>query len=232
MAKSFWNSLLAAGCLGLAACAGQAPLSPADAVASLRSGRALLSCREPCLAEWQRVEPEAAKFDAAARWTDLAVLVLQAGYQDDLTLYYLGRAAEGLGLPGAAASYYRQSARFSGTSNSCQNMSRLCGGVVLPSAALLREAAITSELDRRLYPRRRPEPRTPSRPGTLPSETAEPSAAEPAVAAGAPTEVAPPPLPPVPAPPLPLVPAPPPVPAPVPAQRPHSDYIEPPPASR
>ena len=45
--------------------------------------------------------------------------MLRIGYEDDLTLYYLGNAAEGTGYPGAAASYYRQSVRFSGSSAAC-----------------------------------------------------------------------------------------------------------------
>jgi len=77
----------------------------------------------------------AAQLDAATNWDDLAVLVMRSGYQDDLSLYYLGRAAEGRGFYGAAASYYRRSMQLSGTSVSCMNLSHLCGGVTLPKTA-------------------------------------------------------------------------------------------------
>lgn len=119
------------------------------------TGKALLSCRDTCLPEWQRLQPQAAQLETASRWPELAATVLQANYEDDLSLYYLGRAAEGLGYPGAAASYYRQSLRFSGTSASCQYLSRVCGGVALPRAAGTRLAAIERQIYR---PRRRATP--------------------------------------------------------------------------
>src|SRR4051812_27753057 len=101
---------LGLGLLLLAGCAEQrASISPQQALASVQTGRALLSCREGCLIAWQAAQPQAAQLLAGRRWGELAALVLQIGYQDDLTLYYLGRAAEGAGFPAAAGSYYRQS---------------------------------------------------------------------------------------------------------------------------
>src|SRR5712691_6149365 len=138
MRKWYCGGLMALGCLALAGCAEPPPASvdPADSLAQLRAGQALLSCREPCLAEWLRAQPQAAQLDADARWQDLAALVMRIGYQDDLSLYYLGRAAQGIGYLGAAADYYRQSTQLSDTPTSCQSLSRLCGGVVLPQAAV------------------------------------------------------------------------------------------------
>ena len=191
------------GCLLLAGCAERnAAVSPAQAVSMLQTGRPLLSCREACRAEWQSQQPQAAQLAAAARWQELAVLVLRVGYQDDLSLYYLGRAAEGLGYVGAAASYYRQSMQLSGTSISCLYLTHLCGGEVLPQAAALRLAAIDRQLNRqyRRGPRRRP--------ASAPGEAPAPGAAQPAV-----------PVPAEPAPPAPTGPAvQTPAPAPAPAQ--------------
>ena len=172
-----------------------------------------------------RLQPQAAQYDAAARWPELAATVLQANYEDDLSLYYLGRAAEGLGYPGAAASYYRQSLRFSGTSASCQYLSRICGGVALPRAAGMRLAAI----DRQICAAAPHQPRSgsPGNPGEPPGEepvtgpigTAPPwePAAAPAMAES-----------PAPAPPPPPAPEPSPAPARAPAAP--SEFIEPPPA--
>ena len=112
------QSLIALGALTLAGCATQPPapsIPSARAVALLETGEPLLRCREACVAAWQRAAPDAAALDAASRWVDLAVLVENTDYQDDLSLYYLGRAAEGLNFPGAAASYYRQSTYLSPT---------------------------------------------------------------------------------------------------------------------
>lgn len=208
--------LIGLACLGLAGCAGQpAAVTPAGSLALLQTGRPVLSCREACLGEWQRAQPQAAQLDASGHFQDLAVLVMRIGYQDDLSLYYLGRAAEGLGYRAAAASYYRQSTQLSGTSISCQYLSRQCGGVALPRAAATRLAAVERTLNS-------PRPR---RTGPAP---AGPEASQAAPAEAAPAELA--------------APAPSAMPSPVPspASRPAAspagpgayEYIEPPPAAR
>src|SRR5260370_16819257 len=113
------RGLVGLGCLALAGCAERAaPVSPSEALSLslLRTGRPLLGCREACLDEWRRSQTQAAQLDAAAHWPDLAVLMLRIGYQDDLSLYYLGRAAEGMGYLGAAARYYHHSTQLAGTS--------------------------------------------------------------------------------------------------------------------
>jgi hypothetical protein len=207
------RALIGSVCLSLAGCAAQAPqLRSEEVLAQLRSGRASPSCREACLNDWRREQPQAAQLDAAGRGQDLAMLVLRVGYQDDLSLYYLGRAAEGMGYRSAAASYYRQSVRLSATAESCQYLSRLCGGVSLPRAALSRAAALDRELMRH---RARP---AGGAPGSEPPAAASEEIGEPL----------PPPMPP-PATPPPPMPSPPRA---IQAGPPPSEYIEPPPAMR
>ena len=221
MNRRYYGNLMALGCLALAGCVAPPPaVTPADAVARLRTGEPLLSCREACVGEWQRAQPQAAQLAAAGRWADLAALTVRVNYQDDLSLYYLGRAAEMLGYPGAAAGYYRQSTYLSGTTIACQNLSRMCGGIPLPRAALLRLAAI----DRNLA---HPRPRRGAPPSPEPAAPA-PAAGEPETPAAADT------APVGPAEPAPLTPValPPPLPGPVPFPAPPSEYIEPPPATR
>jgi hypothetical protein len=204
MRKWYQRGLVAASCLALFGCAERADtVKPAETLAQLRAGRPLLSCHDPCLVEWRRVQPEAAQLDAAARWQDLALLLARTGYQDDLSLYYLGRAAEGLAAREAAASYYRQSTRVSGTASSCQSLSRLCGGVTLPRAAALRVAAIDRDLNRARPRRTETAPPGPVAPEPGPVEVAAPAPAPP--------------------PPSPIM---------RPVGPPASEYIEPPPASR
>ena len=83
-------------------CARQKPaVDPAAATAQLSTGAPLLGCRADCLADWRAAQPYAAQLDAAGRWSELAALVITINYQDDLTLYYLARAAEGLGYAAA-----------------------------------------------------------------------------------------------------------------------------------
>jgi hypothetical protein len=178
MRKKLRGAFLALASLTLANCAGVEPQGPlahsgkAELLARLQLGQPVLDCREPCLSEWKRVLPMAAQLDAATNWDDLAVLVMRSGYQDDLSLYYLGRAAEGRGFYAPAASYYRQSVQLSGTSGSCMNFSRLCGGVTLPKAA----AEHLAEAERLLVPRKT-RPRQPAT-NFRPPEAAPASAGE------------------------------------------------------
>lgn len=237
--------------LAVAGCAIRPPpIAPAQAVSLLETGQPLLRCREPCLAAWRAAAEQARQLDMAGRWTELALLIERIGYQDDLTLYYLGRAAEGLGYPGAGASYYRQSTYLSGTAISCRTLSRVCGGVILAQAARLRLAAIERELSRRHPPFRAPlrpaipppaVPETPAPPAAIspvptppvPTPPGSTGSAPMSPAAAAPSEIAPgamPPPPPVAS--APLAPAAPSAARAAPAGPPYSEYIEPPPALR
>jgi hypothetical protein len=175
--RGFRDGFVGFGGLLLAGCVDQsAAVTPQQALAWVQTGQALLSCREPCLAGWQAAQAQAAQLAAGRRWGDLAALVLRVGYEDDLTLYYLGNAAEGIGYPGAAASYYRQSARLSRTSAACLNLSRSCGGFALPRAAVSRLAVIERELHRK-YGIAGPVPRrstsVPGEPAAPPEATSE-----------------------------------------------------------
>jgi len=228
MGWRFGRGPVAALCVGLAGCAvggGRlANTEPAKLIALLQTGQPALDCRDTCLDAWRAAQPRAAQLEASGQWSDLAVLVMRTGYQDDLSLYYLGRAAEGLRYYPAAASYYRQSLQISPTANSCDRMSRQCGGVTLPRAASQRLTAI----DRLVSPSRRPARPAPS--PAIPAAAGEPPAGVPAAIpvgepSGLPADIVPgaavdPPAPAV---------------APAPARRApagHTDYIEPPPAAR
>ena len=171
MRKWYTRGLITLACLAVVGCAEQPDAAKqAQTLAELRAGDALPACREPCLAAWRDAQPQAAQLDAAARWQDLALLVMRVGYRDDLSLYYLGRAAEGLGSRGAAAGYYRQSMQLSRSPASCDKLSRMCGGVGLPHAALARAAAIDRELGRARVRRTGPEPRGSATPALAPDE--------------------------------------------------------------
>lgn len=227
MGRGVRRGLFAVACLALAGCAARpASVSPQEGLVLLPTGEPVLRCRAACLAAWRAAEPQAAQLEREGRWRELAWLVISVGYQDDLTLYYLGRAARGLGYPVGALSYYRQSVQLSGTSQSCRFMSRLCGGLDVPRLAQLQIA----ELERELRPRPRPIPRRrPARPQQREAPPPPVEAAPPLPsAAGMPP---PPPIPPPSAAPPPA-PAPAPPPAPRPAAPGASEYIEPPPASR
>jgi hypothetical protein len=242
-----WIGTIGLGCALLAGCATPEPRPPVSVdktMEYLSGGQLLLRCHEPCLAGWRAAQPKAQSLAAAAKWRDLVSLLAGVGYQDDLSLYYLGEAAEGLGFPVAAATYYRQSAEISRSSRACSLLSMQCGGVRLPQAARARLAA----LERPVKPVRRGPPTPPSggaAPLSIPSEDTVPGDTVPGGTAPveAPPVAAsvaePPPAPaisPVPAdrpvpPAAPLV-APPPLPRETPVPRAGEDFIEPPPARR
>src|ERR1700733_11398601 len=85
MRKKLQGALLALVSLILASCAGTEPQGPlahsnkAELLARLQLGQQVLDCREPCLSEWKRIQPNAAQLDAATNWDDLAVLVMRSG---------------------------------------------------------------------------------------------------------------------------------------------------------
>ncbi|HVC52849.1 MAG TPA: hypothetical protein VND87_12590 [Stellaceae bacterium] len=213
-----WGLVLAAGVGAiLAACSTPpaAPISTGQTVALIPTGAPVLRCREACLQPWRTAQPEAADLLRRGRWRDLAALLVRVGYQDDLSLYYLARAAQGMGYPDAAAKYYRQSIALSGTAISCVNLSRQCGGLALPRAAEMRLAEIARRPIRRRLPiARRPE---------APVWARQPAAAPVEGPAAAPTPLAP--LPETAPPPTAAPPVRPPAPG-------TSDFIEPPPAPK
>ncbi len=230
--KRRWIGTIGLGCALLAGCAGdhRVPVDPEQAMQSLRAGQTLLQCREPCLADWRIAEPKAQSLVAASHWRDLVVLLAGVGYQDDLTLYYLGEAAQGLGFPAAAAGYYRQSIELSVSDAACYRLSRQCGGVGLPRAARARLAT----LDRPAAQPRRAPASPPAR-GIAPASLAPRGSTAPAAAPEAPPPAgvvvaAPAAEPPALLPPTSLLP--PPLPRETAAPKPGEDYIEPPAAAR
>jgi hypothetical protein len=111
----------------------------------LQTGEPMLDCRLACLDAWQANRPTALILNETRRWQELAVLVMQTGYTDDLTYFYLGRAAEGLGYREAAKTYYQISARLSAAGLACvKENPDLCNGQSLPAAAEARLAELTA----------------------------------------------------------------------------------------
>jgi hypothetical protein len=83
----------------------------------------------------------------ARQWRELAVLVMQIGYTNDLTYYYLGRAAEGLGFGDAAKTYYQISTRLTSAGITCAaDGANYCNGQIFPAAAEVELAQLTPPL--------------------------------------------------------------------------------------
>lgn len=121
--------------LALAACANQIKPNVSDAtlVQNLQDGDALLNCEIECELTWLAQRPKALMLHNTAHWRELALLVMRVGYRSDLTYYYLGRAADGLGYLHSAERYYHEGERLSGSDLACaKGALSTCDGFVFP----------------------------------------------------------------------------------------------------
>jgi hypothetical protein len=164
----------------LAACATVAPppLQETDdqALQQLRTGQAALDCTQACAGAWRHNRADLTARYNQGDWRDLALLVMQIDYRQDLGYFYLGRAAEGLGETSAALDYYKTAeALATGTDEKakCAASSGDCNGLNLLSEVLTRTQIATAERHRRAWAAR-------GRPGS-----AEPAAASGQAPAGA-----------------------------------------------
>jgi hypothetical protein len=142
----------------LIGCAMQnANVPPAQLMSELQAGQPMLDCRTDCGFAWGDNRQKAAVLDAAGRWQELALLVMQIGYMNDLTYYYLGHAAENLGYLQSAQKYYRIAEKLSVTQMSChqseinlENMfgttENVCAGYVFPDTLYPHLEVVESQL--------------------------------------------------------------------------------------
>ena len=151
------------GAFSLAATAGctlkNVNVPPAELMRQVQAGQPMLDCRAECSGAWGQNRQQVRILDATGRWQDLALLVAQIGYMNDLSYYYLGHAAENLGYWQAAQRYYRIAERLSVGPMSCHQgeveilttlsiPADLCDGYFFPGCAL------SASPDRRGAPRR------------------------------------------------------------------------------
>lgn len=98
--------------LGLVGCAHEVVPNDANVAATvpsndLKSGTIRLHCESACTLRWNSRSRHLKALHDNKLWTDLANEVRDIDYVSDLSYYYLGRAAEGLGHAEAAATYYK-----------------------------------------------------------------------------------------------------------------------------
>lgn len=79
-------------------------------LADLKAGKLTLDCTINCSFTWLSQVKYLHTLDLAERWEDLAVETMRIGNRRDLSYYYLGQAAQGLGYHDAAIQYYKFSA--------------------------------------------------------------------------------------------------------------------------
>jgi Zn-dependent protease with chaperone function len=121
--------------------AGLKPLTlVSPAFEDFKRGQAKLPCGD-CSIKFQNAKDDLKKIHAQGKWEELAKAVLDVGYRQDISSYYLGIAAEGLGYPAAARQYFSQAVELAKRKEThCDgSFLNLCNGIQLPTAA---EAAL------------------------------------------------------------------------------------------
>lgn len=158
-----------AAALVVAGCGAPSPIATADRAILLdqfRGGAVELTCQLPCAATWLSSLPQLRTLDATGQWEQLAVEVTRINYQKDLDYYYLGRAAEGLGLSGVARGYYARSyalATGSIDGPKCRLSDGSCNGVDLLAVLPGKLQAVTAR-------------QSVAAKGRVPRDTSDPSA--------------------------------------------------------
>lgn len=73
-----------------------------------KRGDTTFDCRFQCSIAFERRKSQWKQLHARGLWRDLALSVIQVGYENDLSYFMLGEAARGLALKDAARTYYRR----------------------------------------------------------------------------------------------------------------------------
>lgn len=101
------------------------------ALQKFAAGQVRLECATSCSMTFGAARRQLKRWHDAQIWTDLAARVVEIGYDNDLAYFYLGKAADGLGYPDAAVTYFRlaQAAR------KCDGFINNCDGFIFPRDA-------------------------------------------------------------------------------------------------
>jgi hypothetical protein len=83
---------------------------------------------------WALHRPEALRRYQIGDWAGLGTLVMQIGWQDDLSYFYLGRAAEGMGAYQASRKYYQIAVALAEMDAACHSvLYNNCDGFSFPT---------------------------------------------------------------------------------------------------
>ncbi|HTT80948.1 MAG TPA: hypothetical protein VMF86_14830 [Stellaceae bacterium] len=121
----------------LIVCATQNAVAQNDPLMNqFRLGYAALNCGPSCQPTWLAQRAQALVLYKSGQWQGLAMLIMQTGYGDDLTWYYLGSAAQSRGYLEAAQRYYRASESSTATGPACATEVAVPQGVQALTQAL------------------------------------------------------------------------------------------------
>jgi len=92
-------------------------------------GEVRLTCGVSCAGAWGAAIHHAKSLNDNQVWVDLATEVMRIGFGNDLSYYFLGRAAEGMGYVEAAKTYFRLALAHE---YKCAGAFNVCDGFVFP----------------------------------------------------------------------------------------------------
>lgn len=130
--------------LGLGGCASKSIPNAPQVDSSIqsnefKSGTVRLHCESACTLRWSVKSQKLKALHDNKLWMDLANEVRDIDYLSDLSYYYLGRAAEGLGHPEAATTYYRLALAYL---HRCEGWISGCDGFDFPRDIKVRLAGL------------------------------------------------------------------------------------------
>jgi len=135
MINKYLLSLLVLIILG--GCATTTKQTP-ESYASFTRGEIRLSCGISCAGAWGSSRRQAKAFYDNGLWNDLAKKVIEIGFDNQLSYFYLGRAAEGLGYFNAARTYYTHAS----STKPCDGLINNCDGFSFPTEINVRLASL------------------------------------------------------------------------------------------
>ena len=99
-----------------------------------KDGKLVLNCKGECYTQYLIAQSGLKKLYEDKSWRELAQNVIKLSYKFDLSYYYLGAAAEGMGYTDSARIYYEKASELSNaTEDSCSKALLLsCGGIQIP----------------------------------------------------------------------------------------------------
>ena len=117
----------------------------AQMMARFASGNVVLDCSITCSAKYIFNQEQIWEYYRTGDWRSLALAVMKSGWTQDITYYFLGAAAEGMGYLEPASYYYQRAAWLatgSVSASKCGSAAKLCGGFRFPRDIYVRQDAV------------------------------------------------------------------------------------------
>jgi type IV pilus biogenesis protein CpaD/CtpE len=86
---------------------------------AFKNGSLELTCKSECAASFMLKQGKLRELFDKKDWRLLALETIQVGYRFDLSYYYLGESAAGLGFADAAGKYFGEAAKLASTDDAC-----------------------------------------------------------------------------------------------------------------